>query len=199
MLSPRQHDTYQFILGYLQQHGKAPLLSEIASGLGISSKGVIHRYIQALVNEGLIQVENGRHRGITLAEPHAAAASTLPLLGRIAAGRPIEAICGEEEVNLADFFIGPNRFVLKVSGNSMEEAGILNGDMVVVERCEQASEGDIVVALIDREEATLKYLQRNKDGTITLLPANATMAPLHYSAERVAIQGRLVGQMRRYR
>jgi repressor LexA len=198
MLSPRQHDTYQFILGYLERHGKAPLLSEIASGLGISSKGVIHRYLQALANEGLIQVENGRHRGITLAGAPATS-STLPLLGRIAAGRPIEAISGEEEINLADFFIGPNRFVLKVSGNSMEEAGILDGDMVVVERCEQASDGDIVVALIDREEATLKRLQRNNDGTITLLPANATMAPLHYSAERVAIQGRLVGQMRRYR
>jgi repressor LexA len=81
----------------------------------------------------------------------------------------------------------------------MIEAGILNGDMVIVERCEQPDNGDIVVALIDREEATLKRLQRNGDGTITLHPANARMAPLRYNAERVAIQGRLVGQMRRYR
>jgi repressor LexA len=120
-------------------------------------------------------------------------------LGRIAAGHPIEAISGEEEINLADFFIGSNRFVLKVSGDSMIEAGILDGDMVIVERCEQPDNGDIVVALIDREEATLKRLQRNGDGTITLHPANASMAPLRYNTGRVAIQGRLVGQMRRYR
>jgi repressor LexA len=116
-----------------------------------------------------------------------------------AAGLPIEAIPDETEIDLSEFFMGPNRFVLRVAGESMIEAGILDGDMVIVESRSSARVGDIVVALIDREEATLKYFQRNPDGSITLRPANRTMAPLRYAAERVAIQGVVVGQMRAYR
>jgi len=197
MLSTRQQDTYRFIRDYLTRHGRAPLLEEIAAGLGIRSKGVVHRYVQALAEEGVIELLPGRHRGIRLSDKQAAQ-PTLPLLGRIAAGQPIEAIPGQDEVNLAEFFIGPNRFLLKVQGESMIEAGILDGDMVVVERCEQAADGEIVVALIDREEATLKRLQNNRDGTVTLHPANAALAPLRYAAERVAIQGRVIGQLRSY-
>jgi repressor LexA len=196
MLSDRQQDTYRFIRDYIARHGRAPLLQEIATGLGISSRGVVHRYVQALEEAGVIELLPGRHRGIRLCD--AEMENTLPLLGRIAAGRPIEAIAGQDEINLADFFLGDNRFVLQVRGDSMVEEGILDGDMVVVERCEQATDGDIVVALIDREEATLKRLQKNSDGSITLHPANAAMKPMRYSAERVTIQGRLVGQMRRY-
>ncbi len=158
---------------------------------------MVHRYVQALAEEGVITLLPGRHRGIQLAEgelPH----PTLPLVGKIAAGRPIEAIEGQDEINLAEFFMGPNRFVLKVQGDSMIEAGILDGDMVVIERCQQASNGDIVVALIDGEEATLKRLQNHRDGTVTLHPANSTLSPLRYSAARVSIQGRLVGQLRSY-
>jgi repressor LexA len=197
MLSARQQDTYRFIRDYITRHGRAPLLEEIASGLGIRSKGVVHRYVQALAEEGLIELLPGRHRGILLSDKQAAH-PTLPLLGRIAAGQPIEAIPGQDEVNLAEFFIGANRFLLKVQGESMVEAGILDGDMVVVERCEQAADGEIVVALIDREEATLKRLQNNRDGTVTLHPANAALAPLRFDAERVAIQGRVIGQLRSY-
>jgi repressor LexA len=196
MLSERQQDSYRFIRDYIARHGRAPLLQEIAAGLGIASRGVVHRYVQALVEEGLIELQPGRHRGIRLLEREAQ--NCLPLLGRIAAGHPIEAIAGQDEINLAEFFLGEERFVLQVRGDSMVEAGILDGDMVVVERCTQPAEGDIVVALIDGEEATLKRLRRNGDGSITLLPANSAMQPMRYSAERVAIQGRLVGQMRRY-
>jgi repressor LexA len=94
--------------------------------------------------------------------------------------------------------MGPNRFLLKVQGDSMIEAGILDGDMVVVERCQQAADGDIVVALIDDEEATLKRLQNNHDGSVTLHPANSALTPLRYAAARIRIQGRLVGQLRSY-
>ena len=197
MLSARQQDTYLFIRNYIARHGYAPLLDEIAKGLGIRSKGVVHRYVQALADEGVLTLQPGRHRGIQLTdEEHPQ--PTLPLLGKIAAGRPIEAIQGQDEVNLAEFFMGPNRFLLKVQGDSMIEAGILDGDMVVVERCEQAADGDIVVALIDGEEATLKRLQNNRDGSVTLHPANSALAPLRYPATRVSIQGRLVGQLRSY-
>ena len=126
-------------------------------------------------------------------------ADALPLVGRIAAGRPIEAIPDQDEINLMDFFMGPNRFVLRVTGDSMIDAGILNGDMVIVEQRTHAGNNEIVVALIDNEEATLKSIKYNMDGTLTLTPANPRLKPVTYPAERVAIQGVVVGQMRSYR
>jgi repressor LexA len=203
MLTPRLQDTLGFIRDYLAQHGYAPLLSEIALGIGIQSKGVVHRYLQDLTREGYIEILAGKHRGIRLIESKHSHQEkgdcSLPLLGRIAAGRPIEAIPNYDQVDLAEFFIGENRFVLKVQGDSMIEAGILDGDMVVVEQCDRASDGDIVVALIDREEATLKTLRHHSDGSVMLIPANSQMAPMIYPAERIAIQGVVVGQLRSYK
>ncbi len=196
MLSPRERDTYEFIRGFLDRHGHAPLLTEIAAGLGIRSKGTVHRYVRAIARAGLIELLPGRHRGMRLLPaPHA----TLPLLGRIAAGQPIEAIPDMDRIDLSEFFMGPNRFVLRVQGDSMIEAGILDGDMVIVEQRDHADNGDIIVALIDNEEATLKRLRHNRDGSITLLPANAGLSPMTYAAGRVRIQGVVVGQLRSYR
>lgn len=203
MLTPRLHDTLDFIRDYLARHGYAPLLSEIALGIGIRSKGVVHRYLHALADEGVIELLPGKHRGIRLVESkhshHGRNPYHLPLLGRIAAGRPIEAIPNHDQVDLAEFFIGEDRFVLKVQGESMIEAGILDGDMVVVEQCDRASDGDIVVALIDNEEATLKTLRHNSDGSVMLIPANSQMTPMIYPAERIAIQGIVIGQLRSYK
>lgn len=198
MLSSRQHDTYRFVQQYVLRHGRAPLLGEIAAGLGIRSKGVVHRYVQALIREGLVTRSPGRHRGIRLAAREDPGLS-LPVVGRIAAGLPIEAIPDLDEINLADFFTGPDRFVLRVDGDSMIEAGILHGDMVVVERRDWARDHEIVVALIDNEEATLKRLRHNADGSVTLVPANGAMPPMIYSAERVRVQGVVVAQMRAYK
>ncbi|MCU7838962.1 MAG: transcriptional repressor LexA [Candidatus Thiodiazotropha sp. (ex Troendleina suluensis)] len=201
MLTERQQDTYQFIRSYHQRRGRAPKLTEIADGIGIRSKGVVHRYIKAIAEEGLIDLLPGRHRGIRLAGDcleNPATELTLPLVGKIAAGQPIEAIPDHNTLDLTAFFLGPNRFVLKVQGDSMIEAGILDGDMVIIKQKDYARDGDIVVALIDNDEATLKYLQQNKDGTVTLLPANQTMQPMNYLAERIQIQGVVVGQMRSY-
>ena len=200
MLTERQQATYQFIHDYHLRCGCAPKLTEIADGIGIRSKGVVHRYLKAIAEEGLIELLPGRHRGIRIAgyPENLATGSTLPLVGKIAAGQPIEAIPDHNTFDLSAFFLGPNRFVLKVQGDSMIDAGILDGDMVVVEQSDNARNGDIVVALIDKDEATLKYLQQNKDGTVTLLPANQIMQPMNYSADRVQIQGVVVGQMRSY-
>ena len=201
MLTDRQRATFQFVREYHWRKGFMPKLAEIAEGIGIHSKGVVHRYLQAIAAEGLIKLIPGRHRGIQLIENHLksqAAELTLPLVGKIAAGQPIEAIPNHDAFNLTAFFLGPNRFVLKVQGDSMIEAGILDGDMVIIEQKDCARDGDIVVALIDKDEATLKYLQQNKDGTVTLLPANQTMQPMNYLAERIQIQGVAVGQMRSY-
>jgi repressor LexA len=201
MLTARQRDIYQFIRAFIERHGHGPLLMEIAEGIGIQSKGTVHRYVNSLAREGLIELVSGRHRGIRLPEQAApaAAGATLPLVGKIAAGRPIEAIPGQDEINLADFFVRANCFVLKVQGDSMIEAGILDGDMVVVEKRDWAENDALVVALIDQQDATLKRLRHNRDGTVTLIPANAALSPITYSAERVTIQGVIVGQLRSYR
>jgi repressor LexA len=190
MLSTREQDAYHFIRNYILQHGRGPLLTEIALGLGIQSKGVAHRYVQSLAEQGLIKLVPGRHRGILLAEDEPLKDAVLPLVGRIAAGYPIEAIPGEDHIDLAEFFMGPSRFVLRVQGDSMIDAGILDGDMVIVKSSQTAHDDD--------NEATLKYYRNNGDGSVTLIPANASMTPMTYSAARVIIQGVVVGQMRSY-
>lgn len=216
MLTDRERAVYDFVRAYARRHGVPPKLREIAAYLGIRSRGTVHRYLRAIESEGLIAIEPEVARGVRLAtgarpgrDADAAAGRrpdakpggrhTLPVLGRIAAGLPIEAIPDETEIDLSEFFMGPNRFVLRVAGESMIEAGILDGDMVIVESRATAPSGSIVVALIDRDEATLKTLQRNADGSITLIPANRALAPMRYAAERVTIQGVVVGQMRSYR
>lgn len=196
MLTDSQRKTLQFIRHYVAQHGYAPKLQEIAEGIGISSRGVAHRYVQALIDAGHIETSSGRHRGIRLLDDEAD--TRLPLLGKIAAGLPIEAIEGQDEINLADFFMGPGRFALKVQGDSMIEAGILDGDIAIIRQQNQAHNGDIVVALIDNLEATLKTFKRLSNGQIQLVPANTQLSTMVYEPERVQIQGILVGSMRRY-
>lgn len=199
MPTDRQRQVYDFIRAYVLRHGVAPKLREIGAHLGIASRGTVHRHLRALESAGLIAIEPGRSRGIRLRRAPEATAGRLPFLGRIAAGRPIEAVPGEDEINLAEFFVGPDRFVLRVLGDSMVEDGILEGDMVVVEKRASARTNDIVVALIDGTEATLKRLQHNRDGSITLHAANRAIPPMRYAAERVQIQGVVVGQFRVYR
>ncbi len=201
MLTDRQRQVYEFLCAYQRERGVTPKLREIAAHLGISSRGTVHRYLQAVAAEGLIVVEPDRARGIRLASSSGTRQrdGSLPLLGSIAAGRPIEAIAGQDTIDLSEFFVAPGRFVLRVQGDSMIEAGILDGDMVVVQSSETARDGEIVVALIDGVEATLKRLQRNRDSTVTLHPANGAMAPMRYTGTRVHIQGVVIGQFRSYR
>lgn len=199
MLTSRQRDVLAFIRQYLAREDRAPSLEEIAAGIGIRSKGVVHRHVQALAEAGEIRLLAGRKRGIELADGGPAGQTTLPLLGRIAAGRPIEAIPGQDSLNLSDFLLGPDRYALRVQGDSMIEAGILDGDTVVIEQREVADDGEIVVALIDGEEATLKRLRYQRDGSIALIAANPAMPPMIYPAERVTVQGVVVGQLRSYR
>ena len=122
----------------------------------------------------------------------------IPLLGRIAAGQPIEAIEDSNYLDLAAFFIGPDRYALRVTGDSMVDVGILDGDTVILRKQDTARKGDIVVALIDSQEATLKRLGSVKDGVVELIPENSTMNTLCYATDRVSFQGVLVGQLRSY-
>ncbi|MGB5310042.1 MAG: transcriptional repressor LexA [Arenicellales bacterium] len=206
MLTDRQRQTLNFIRSYIDENGYPPKLKEIGNHLGISSRGTVHRYIRALQEENLLRVSTGRSRGIELVENHQTASDTtssddensLPVAGNIAAGLPMEAIEDQETINLNAFFVRPGRFVLRVQGDSMIEDGIFDGDMVIMEACQTARDNEIVIALIDQDEATLKRIKNNQDGSVTLIPANSSMQPFRYSAERVSIQGRIVGQFRAY-
>jgi repressor LexA len=201
MLTDRQQDTYNFIFHYFEEHQRAPLLSEVAHGIGLSSQGSVHNYIQALVNEGLIERAVGRSRGLRLIEQHnepERLSVILPLLGKVAAGRLIEAVPDESEIDLGEMFSGSGRFVLKVNGDSMIDKAIMSGDYVVLQEQRTANHGDIVLALVDFHDATLKTLLINNDGTVTLQPANADYEPVTLPAERVMIQGVVVGQLRTY-
>ena len=198
MLTPSQHKTLTFIRQFSARHGYAPSLSEVAEGIGIRSKGVAHRYVQALARAGHLILHPGQQRGIELVEEAGDDALSLPLQGCIAAGRPIEAIPGQDRLDLAEL-LGPDRYALRVKGDSMVEAGIQDGDTVIVEHRDSADDGAIVVALIDGEEVTLKRLRRRKDGSITLIAENPEMPPMQYAAERVAVQGVVVSLLRSYR
>ncbi len=197
MLSDRQRQIYQYLLDYYAKNRVSPKLREIGEHVGIQSRGTVHRHIRALEAEGLIRIDADQARGIELLRVEDTETG-LPLLGRIAAGCPIEAIAGQERIDLGGFFMGAGRFVLRVQGDSMVEEGILDGDMVVVQSASTASEGEIVVALIDQQDATLKRIYRHDDGTVTLQPANSSMQPMRYRGDRVAIQGVVVGQFRAY-
>lgn len=197
MLTQRQAKALEAIKGYIHFHGHAPTLEEIGQALGVQSKGAVHRLVNALVDEGYLIRERSSWRGLRLAGEEAS--PTLPLVGRIAAGQPIEAIPGEDTLNLADFLLGPDRYALRVQGDSMVGAGILDGDTVVVKQADTARDGEIVVALIDGEEATLKRLKRLGNGNIELVAENPAIEPMVYPAFRVRIQGVVVGQMRSYR
>jgi repressor LexA len=200
MLTERQQDTYDFIVQYMEQQGRSPLLSEVAKGIGLSSQGSVHNYIQALVNEGLITRSVGRSRGLQLSKEieKPRAAVTLPVMGRIAAGRLIEAIPDEDEIDLGGMFAGKGRFVLKVNGDSMIDKAIMSGDWVVVQSQQTENHSDIVVALVDGFDATLKTILFNDDKTITLMPANDNYEPVTLPADRISIQGVIVGQLRTY-
>jgi len=203
MLTDRQQDTYKFIVQYFDEHNKAPLLSEVAYGIGLSSQGSVHNYIQALVNEGLIERFVGRSRGLRLVkqdepENDDGLSVKLPMMGRIAAGRLIEAVADESEIDLGEMFAGKDRFVLKVNGESMVDKAIMSGDYVVIQSQQTANHGDIVVALVDGYDATLKTILFNKDKTLTLMPANEDFEPVTLPANRIAIQGVVVGQLRTY-
>lgn len=200
MLTTQQKRVLDFIRAFIARHGHAPTLKEIGEGVDIQSRGAVHRHVQTLLERGVLKRSRRGWRTLELVQADDDnALVTLPLLGRIAAGRPIEAIPGHDEINIADMLLGPDRYALQIEGDSMIDAGILDGDTVIIRRCDTADDGDIVVALIDNEEVTLKRLQHLSGRRIKLIPENRAMTPLIYPDDRVRIQGVLAGQLRVYR
>lgn len=201
-LTRRQQEIYDYLRSHLDDFPHPPTLDELCEALGLKSRGSLHKQLQALIEAGLIEPMHNQRRGIRLIEeelPEAANdADELPLYGTIAAGRPIEALTTPDTLMVPPSLRTSNPcYVLTVRGDSMIEEGILDGDWVVIEQRDQARNGEIVVALVNGEEATLKRLEQ-RPGEIILHPANSSMKAMHYLSEQVQIQGVLVGQMRSY-
>lgn len=196
-ITRRQQEIYDYLQSHVDQFAHPPTYDELCQALGLSSRGSLHKHIQALVDAGLVEPMEGR-QGIRLVTTQADEGG-IPYLGAIAAGRPIEAIPQPEFLPVPEFLLSKRAcYVLTVKGESMIEAGIMDGDMVVIEERDTARNGEIVVALINGEEATLKRLQNNRDGSVTLIPENHTLSAMTYTAEQVQIQGVLVSLLRRY-
>jgi len=197
MLTGLEEKVLRCITTHIARHGHAPTLKEMGVSLQLKSKGTLHRYVESLVKKKYLRRTGRGWRGIRLAREINRSLTILPLRGQIIAGKSIERIPDTNEINFSDLLLGPDRYVLKVVGNSMVGAGILNGDMVVIQKSDTAKNGDIVVALIDREEVTLKRLRKHGD-RIELVPDNPALTSMIYPTSRVYIQGVVVGQVRIY-
>jgi repressor LexA len=199
-LTKKQQNVLDFIVAHDKKHTYAPTLDEICLALNLKSRGSLHKHIQALITAGYVTPINGARRGIRLQSPASDSTgdNTLPLIGKIAAGSPIEAIPQPEHVGIPTILCsGADNYVLEVDGDSMIDNGIFDGDWVVIEPCQQARNGETVVALVDKTEVTLKRIEQQPEETI-LHPANASMSPMHFKPEQVAVQGKLVGLIRRF-
>ena len=198
MLTESQYKTFEFIRRFIEKQEYAPTIAENAQWLGVKSHSHIHRNVQAIAEEGLIQLIPNKQRNIHLVDPdEQGRQGELPLKGRIAAGLPIEAIEDRETVNVSELFLGNDRYVLQVVGDSMLGDNICDGDMIVCQSANRARTGDIEVALVDNEETTLKRFKEDKaKGVVHLIPSNTTFAEMIYESHRVQIQGIYLGLIR---
>ncbi len=199
-ITRRQKEVLDFLSGFTSQNGYSPSYEEIASGLGLNSLATVHKHVTNLQSKGLLQRSHNRSRSIDVLpqrSPRRSGSDRLPLLGRIAAGRPVEAIETAETISLSDIIGTREVFALEVRGDSMRDEHIVSGDFVLVERTRTAREGEIVVALVDGADATLKRFYR-EGNLIRLQPSNAEMAPIYVPALSVSIQGRVLGILRKY-
>ena len=184
------------IKSYYAKYNEMPTIRGLGKIINISSPGTVGRYINSLVDKGYLEREARIWRGLKLTTLDDD--GSLPLMGRIAAGKPIEAIVGENELNPNALLLGENRYALQVTGDSMIDAGIRDQDWVIICAQDYADNGQIVVALIDQMETTLKYLHYLGDDFIELRPANIALDSMRYETNRVLIQGVIVAQMRTY-
>jgi repressor LexA len=215
MLTAKQRELLMFIDSRLKDGGISPSFDEMREALELKSKSGVHRLISALEERGFIRRLPNRARAlevvksadarpdnVTQLRPAAPAAANdtldIPLHGRIAAGTPIEALQGTESFSVPAALLGPGEhYALEVSGDSMVEEGILDGDFALIRKVDSARDGEIVVALIDNEEATLKTFRR-EGSMVRLDPANRQYEAQRYDPRRVQIQGKLAGLIRRY-
>ena len=198
-LTKRQREILDYLNDFIQQHGYAPSLEEIGRRFGLSSLATVHKHLTNLQEKGFIRRAWNRSRSVEVVPTRSGGrALELPLLGYVAAGAPIEAIPGNETISVPEAFVGKrDTYVLRVRGDSMVDEQIRDGDFVVVEDRKVAENGEMVIALLNGSDVTLKKLYR-EHGQIRLQPANPAMQPIIVQADQVQIQGVVIGVMRRY-
>ncbi len=199
-LTKRQKEILDFLTEFIHREGYSPSLEEIAAHFRFASLNAVFKHLEALAQRGYLHRDPNRARSIELARDGSAGARTVPLMGYIAAGRPIEAVAVQETLTVPEDLLPGrgNYFILRVQGDSMIEEHIADGDYVIVESREQSDDGQTVVALLDGENVTLKKLYRDGD-RIRLQPANQSLSPILVDGSRVKVQGVVVGVMRKYR
>jgi repressor LexA len=199
-LTRRQKEILDYLGRYIERRGYAPTIEEIGEHFGLSSLATVHKHLSNLQEKGLVKRAWNRSRALELVptrvEVHAV---ELPLLGRVAAGTPIEAVQSTETVFVPEDMVGRrDTYVLQVKGDSMIDEQIRDGDYVIVEDRQAARDGEMVIALLEGENVTLKKLFRERDGRVRLQPANATLHPIYVDPRALRIQGVVIGVLRRY-
>jgi repressor LexA len=203
-LTRKQQEVLDFLVSHQDTFPNPPTLDELCLAMGLKSRGSLHKHIQGLIAAGLVVAPNRKQRGVRLTEQPATESSAAenqgtPFIGSIAAGSPIEALVNISYMSVPDEIKTDKPcYILQVKGDSMVDTGIFDGDWVIIEQQSHARNGQIVVALIDKSDATLKYIEQYPHETV-LIPANKNMQPMHFTPQQVEIQGVLVGQMRSYK
>jgi repressor LexA len=199
-LTRRQKEILDYLDKHIARKGYAPTIEEIGEHFGLSSLATVHKHLSNLQAKGLIRRDWNRSRALELVATEVAVkAVELPLLGRVAAGSPIEAITASETIFVPEDMVGRrDTYVLQVKGDSMIDEQIRDGDFVIVENRQHANDGEMVIALVDGDSATLKKLYREGGGMVRLQPANARLKPLVIDQDRLRIQGVVIGVLRKY-
>ena len=199
-LTKKQRQILDFVDSFVDENGYSPSYEEIAEAFDYSSLATVHEHLSNLESKGFLRKNYNKSRSLEVvrADLHALAVE-LPLLGAVAAGLPIEAVANDETITVPhDMVRRGNNYVLRVKGHSMIDEQIRDGDYIVVNSRQTAENGEMVVAMVQDEGATVKKFYRERDGRIRLQPANPTMLPMYFSAEAVQIQGIVVGVIRKY-
>ena len=200
-LTKRQREILNYLTLYSEQNGYAPSFEEIAENFSYNSLATVHEHLSNLERKGFIKRSYNESRAIEILPSELVPkAIELPLLGAVAAGVPIEAVAHQETIAVPDTMVhkAGNHYVLRVRGNSMIDEQIRDGDFVVINERRRADNGEMVIALLNGNSATVKKFYRERDGRIRLQPANDTMQPIYVHEDDITIQGIVVGVMRKY-
>jgi repressor LexA len=199
-LTRRQKEILDFLARHIERKGYAPTIEEIGEHFGLSSLATVHKHLTNLQEKGVIRRAWNRSRALELVPTEVKVqAVELPLLGRVAAGTPIEAIQSSETIFVPEDMVGRgDTYVLQVKGDSMIEEQIRDGDYVIVEDRKSAKDGEMVIALLDGENVTLKKLYRERGGRVRLQPANSRLKPIFVDQGDLRIQGVVIGVLRKY-
>jgi repressor LexA len=200
-LTKRQSEILAYLRSHINDQGFAPSFEEIAEHFGFQSLATVHEHLTNLERKNYIRRSYNESRSIEVLPPRGTSSATeIPLLGTVAAGLPIESLMHQESIAVPEQMLprrGPN-YALRVSGSSMIDEHIVDGDVVVVNGRQSVENGEMVIALVNGAEATVKKFYRESGGWIRLQPANAAMQPLRYQERDVLIQGVVVGVIRKY-